>query len=254
MNFAGFVDGRTRSILFVALALAAAGLIAARTLPLRLIPQVAFPRVVVDLNAGSRPAGQTALLVTRPVEEAIRSVPGVLGCFAPPVRAVRRRSREVSAGMDNMVGGTLLIDAAISQILADLGSGTGYSVRRMDPAGFPIVSYALVLDVLCRGSRCRIWRSHFPLSVVDPWLGPGQRPGRRDRGVENARRPLPPCQLRPGRDGRGSCRGEGAMCCRRCRPRQTMHKLLSGDGRSQHWHERQNRRRGVALRRRRSSG
>ena len=116
MNFAGFVERHTRSILFVALALAAAGLIAARTLPLGLFPQVAFPRVVVDLNAGSRPADQTALLVTRPVEEAIRSVPGVLDVRSASSRGSAQISVDFGWGR-NMVSSTLLIDAAISQIL-----------------------------------------------------------------------------------------------------------------------------------------
>ena len=147
MSFAGFVERHTRSILFVALALAAAGLIAARTLPLGLFPQVAFPRVVVDLNAGSRPADQTALLVTRPVEEAIRSVPGVLDVRSASSRGSAQISVDFGWGR-NMVSSTLLIDAAISQILANLPSGTGYSVRRMDPTVFPIVSYALVSDTV----------------------------------------------------------------------------------------------------------
>ena len=70
---------RQQSLTFVviALALAVAGAFAALSLPVGLFPQVAFPRVVVDLDAGSRPADQTALLVTRPVEEAVRAIPGV---------------------------------------------------------------------------------------------------------------------------------------------------------------------------------
>jgi multidrug efflux pump subunit AcrB len=46
----------------------------------------------------------------------------------------------------NMVSSTLLVDAAISQILPNLPPGTGYNVRRMDPTVFPIISYALLSD------------------------------------------------------------------------------------------------------------
>jgi multidrug efflux pump subunit AcrB len=46
----------------------------------------------------------------------------------------------------DMVSSTLLVDAAVSQILPNLPPGTGYNVRRMDPTVFPIISYALLSD------------------------------------------------------------------------------------------------------------
>ena len=145
MNFATFIERHARSIILVALALAAAGAAAAISLPVGLFPQVAFPRVVVDLDAGSRPADQTALLVTRPVEEAIRTVPGVLEVRSASSRGTAQISVDFGWGRD-MVSSTLLIDAAVSQILPNLPSGTGYNVRRMDPTVFPIISYALLSD------------------------------------------------------------------------------------------------------------
>src|SRR3978361_182892 len=78
MSFIALLERHTRTIIVLALALAVAGGVSALSLPVGLFPQVSFPRVVVDLDAGSRPAGQTALLATRPVEEAIRTVPGVV--------------------------------------------------------------------------------------------------------------------------------------------------------------------------------
>ena len=145
MNFAAFVARHARSILLVALAVAAAGVFAARSLPVGLFPQVAFPRVVVDLEAGSRPADQMALLVTRPVEEAIRAVPGVLDVRSASSRGSAQISVDFGWGRD-MTSSTLLIDAALSQILPSLPAGAGYTVRRMDPTVFPIVSYALLSD------------------------------------------------------------------------------------------------------------
>ena len=56
MNFAGFVERHARSIILVAIALAVAGAVSAISLPVGLFPQVAFPRVVVDLDAGDRSA------------------------------------------------------------------------------------------------------------------------------------------------------------------------------------------------------
>ncbi len=145
MNFAAYIERHARSIILVALALAIAGVVSAISLPVGLFPQVAFPRVVVDLNAGSRPADQTALLVTRPVEEAIRSIPGVIDVRSASSRGTAQISVDFGWGRD-MVSSTLLVDAAVSQILPNLPSGTGYNVRRMDPTVFPIISYALLSD------------------------------------------------------------------------------------------------------------
>jgi multidrug efflux pump subunit AcrB len=143
VTFAGFVERHARSILLVAIAVA----VAARSLPVGLFPQVAFPRVVVDLDAGSRPADQMALLVTRPVEQAIRTVPGVQDVRSSSSRGTAQISIDFGWGRD-MIASTLLVDTAIAQILPDLPAGTGYNVRRMDPTVFPILSYALQSDTM----------------------------------------------------------------------------------------------------------
>lgn len=55
----GLLQRHARSVVVIALALALAGIASAVSLPVGLFPQVAFPRVVVDLDAGTRPADQT---------------------------------------------------------------------------------------------------------------------------------------------------------------------------------------------------
>ena len=143
MNFAGFVERHARTIVVVALALAIAGGVSGLSLPVGLFPQTSFPRVVVNLDAGSRPADQMALLVTRPVEQAIRTVPGVLDVRSDTTRGSAQVSIDFGWGRD-MTASTLLVDAAVSQVLPSLPAGTGYDVRRMDPTVFPIISYALL--------------------------------------------------------------------------------------------------------------
>src|SRR5579871_2658490 len=145
MRFAAFLEGQSRAVLAVALALALAGIVAALSLPIGLFPQVSFPRVVVDLDAGSRPADQTAMLVTRPVEEVLRTIPGVQDVRSETTRGSAQISIDFGWGRD-MVAETLLVEAAIARALPDLPTGTVYNVRRMDPTVFPIISYALVSD------------------------------------------------------------------------------------------------------------
>jgi multidrug efflux pump subunit AcrB len=145
MSFAGFVAHHGRSITFAAIALTIAGLASALSLPVGLFPQVSFPRIVVDLDAGSRPADQTALLVTRPTEEVIRTVPGVQDVRSASTRGAAQISIDFGWGRD-MVSSMLLVDAAIARIIPRLPPGTTYNVRRMDPTVFPIISYALISD------------------------------------------------------------------------------------------------------------
>ncbi|WP_159981356.1 MULTISPECIES: efflux RND transporter permease subunit [unclassified Novosphingobium] len=136
---------QSRAIVLVALAMALAGAIAATALPIGLFPQVSFPRVVVDLDSGSRPADQTALTVTRPVEEAIRAIPGVQNVRSETSRGSAQISVDFGWGRD-MIASTLLVDAAVGRAVPSLPAGTRYDVRRMDPTVFPIISYALVSD------------------------------------------------------------------------------------------------------------
>jgi multidrug efflux pump subunit AcrB len=126
-------------------------------LPIGLFPQVSFPRVVVDLDAGSRPADQTALTVTRPVEEAIRALPGV--------RDVRSETSRGSAqiSIDFRLGPRHGRQHAAGRHRdrprpARAACRHAYNVRRMDPTVFPIISYALVAR---NGDpvACRIWRA-----------------------------------------------------------------------------------------------
>ena len=57
--------------------LVAGGVLTAFLMPVGLFPTVRFPRIAVTIDAGDRPADQTEVVVTRPVEQALRAIPGV---------------------------------------------------------------------------------------------------------------------------------------------------------------------------------
>ncbi|QNJ99794.1 efflux RND transporter permease subunit [Dyella telluris] len=147
MSLPTLLARHARAIVIVAFALALAGLASSFTLPVGLFPQVSFPRVVVDLDAGDRPADQTALLLTRPVEEAIRTVPGVAGLRSETTRGSAQISVDFGWGRD-MIASTLQVDSAIARVLPSLPAGASYNVRRMDPTVYPIISYSLQSDSL----------------------------------------------------------------------------------------------------------
>jgi CzcA family heavy metal efflux pump len=138
----GWVQAHRRSILFLMVALAATGVVAALKLPVSLFPTVDFPRVVVSLDAGDRPAEQMEMQVTRPVETAVRRVPGVVDVRSTTSRGAADISINFNWGLD-MASATLQVSAAITQIMTQLPAGTQVLTRRMDPTVFPIIAYSL---------------------------------------------------------------------------------------------------------------
>jgi len=139
----GFVAQHLRSILAVMLALMLAGGYATVLLPTGLFPVVQFPRVVVNVDAGARPADQTALLATIPLEQATRRVLGVLGVRSTTSRGSAEVSLDFAWGTD-MVAASVQVDAAVAQVLPSLPPGSSYRVRRMDPTVFPVIAYSLI--------------------------------------------------------------------------------------------------------------
>ena len=147
MNLAAWVGTHRRSLIFLFAALALAGLVLAFRMPVSLFPQVSFPRVVVSIDAGDRPAQQMLFQATIPAEEAIRRVPGVRNLRS----RTSRGSAELSVNFDwgtDMASATLQVNSAIAQILPTLPAGTQTLTRRMDPTIFPILGFSLTSNNL----------------------------------------------------------------------------------------------------------
>jgi len=144
MTFASFVEQNRRALLSVAFALALAGLFAGITLPVGLFPVVSFPRIRVEVSAGSMPAKQMLIDVTEPLEELARAVPGAVNVTSTTSRGSAELFVEFPWGFD-MKQALLSVDAAFAQKLPDLPQGTTYDVLQMSPnAIMPFVSYALI--------------------------------------------------------------------------------------------------------------
>jgi CzcA family heavy metal efflux pump len=140
-----WLQAHRRSVLFMAVLLTLGGIAAALRLPVALFPQIDFPRVVVALDAGDRPVDRMLVEVTRPVEQALRGVPGVLSLRSTSSRG----SAEVSVNFDwgsDMVAATLQVESAVNRALPDLPPGTRFDVRRMDPTIFPVLGLSLTSD------------------------------------------------------------------------------------------------------------
>lgn len=145
MKLSHWAAAHRRSILFLVTLLAVAGAFIAWKLPVSLFPRVNFPRVVVSLDAGDRPADQMVIAITRPIEQSVRGVPGVTGLRSSTSRGSAELSINFRWGED-MVAAMLQVESAINQVMPNLPAGTQFSVRRMDPTVFPIAAYSLTSD------------------------------------------------------------------------------------------------------------
>src|SRR5262245_60415866 len=76
-RLADFVAAHGLALILIFLSFALAGLVFLFRLPIALFPQTDFPRIVILVDNGIAPVDVQMLTVTRPIEEAIRSVPGI---------------------------------------------------------------------------------------------------------------------------------------------------------------------------------
>jgi len=142
MTITQWAQRHHRSILFAFVAFAFAGIFASYHMPVSLFPRVAFPRVVINVDAGDRPAERMIVEVTRPIEEAVRSVPGVRSIRSNSSRGSADVSVNFGWGVD-MLSAMLQVESAINQARDLLPAKTSFTVRRMDPTVFPVLGYSL---------------------------------------------------------------------------------------------------------------
>ena len=150
---AGPVDDRywytrySKALIFLTLILAVAGVYLALTIPVSVFPTTDFPRVVVGVDNGVMPTDQMMVTITRPIEEAVNSVPGL-----QQVRSITSRgSAEIDLFFDwhvDMVTTLQLVDAALAQARAVLPATAVIGSHRLTFASFPIIGYSLTSDVV----------------------------------------------------------------------------------------------------------
>ena len=140
--FFKWINRHRKSILITFISFAVAGLLTSYYMPVSLFPQISFPRLVINIDSGERPAEQMALEVTRVLEEAVRVTPGVVNIRS----TTSRGSAEISVNFDwgsNMLSSMLQTESEINRILPELPQGTTFEVRRMDPTVFPVLGYSM---------------------------------------------------------------------------------------------------------------
>jgi CzcA family heavy metal efflux pump len=142
-----------RTILFLSVVLTLAGVYAFFRTPIAVFPETNFPRVVIGVDNGVMPVEQMQVTITKPIEDAVNSVPGL----ATVRSTTGRGSAEVSLFFDwsvDMFHTLQLVDAALGKVQQTLPATAKITTNRLTFATFPILGYSLTSDKL---SQTDLW-------------------------------------------------------------------------------------------------
>jgi CzcA family heavy metal efflux pump len=142
-----------KPLVFLILTVAALGGYLAFNIPVAVFPTTNFPRIVLAVDNGVMPIDQMMVTITRPIEEAVNSVPGL--------EEVRSTTSRGSAEIDlffnwnvDMFQTLQYVNAAISRVQPELPSTATIDTRRMTFASFPIIGYSLTSATI---PQTRLW-------------------------------------------------------------------------------------------------
>src|SRR5579864_1635917 len=137
----------SKSIIFLAVTLALIGGYLAFTIPVAVFPETDFPRILIGVDNGVTPIDQMLVTATRPIEEAVNSVPGL-----EDVRSITSRgSAEIDLFFDwnvDMFQTLQQVNAAMAQVQSTLPSTARIETHRLTFASFPIIGYSLTSDTV----------------------------------------------------------------------------------------------------------
>lgn len=143
----------TRTIVFFAIVLTVAGIYLALQVPISVFPETNFPRVVIAIDNGVMPVDQMEVTITRPIENAINSVPGLQSVTS----TTSRGSAEVDLFFNwnvDMVLSLQLVNSALAQVQQELPSTVRITTNRLTFASFPVLGYSLSSD---RVPQTQLW-------------------------------------------------------------------------------------------------
>jgi len=179
----------SKSIIFLIIMLAVVGVYEAFSLPIAVFPTTNFPRIIVGVDNGVMPINQMEVTITRQLENAVNSVPGL-----EDVRSVTSRgSAEVDLFFNwnvDMVQTLQQVNSAIARIQSTLPSTAQIETHRLDFASFPILGYSLTSDKV---PQTQLWE--VATYDIKPRLNRlngccnRYRPGRTGTGIPNHARP-----------------------------------------------------------------
>ncbi len=138
----GAIFRYAKPILFVVVSFCFVGVYSALTMPSSVFPETNFPRVVILIDNGVMPADEMMATITRPVEEAMKDIPGTVSIRS----TTSRGSAEVNVFFDwstDMPQAELYVLSRLSQTRSSLPSTVETQVHRLTFSAFPAIGISL---------------------------------------------------------------------------------------------------------------
>jgi CzcA family heavy metal efflux pump len=148
-----FVEAHGRALIIIVISFALAGCAFLFRLPIAIFPQTDFPRIIILVDNGIAPVDVQMLTVTRPIEEAIRLVPGITN-----VRSVTSRgSSEISVFFRwdvDILHALHLVQGRIAQIMPSLPPTARFYINRLTFSVFPMIGCSITSPIR---STAELW-------------------------------------------------------------------------------------------------
>src|SRR5271157_3449794 len=142
MNLVAFAKPYFGLIVLTTVLLSAFGLYSMFRMPSGIYPEVAFPRIVVIVQSPGLAVKDVEVAVTRPIEEAVSIVLGVIRVRSKTVRGAAELSIDFAPGTD-MIQALNDIRARMAEVGSQLPPGTTSITERQTPSVFPIISFVV---------------------------------------------------------------------------------------------------------------
>ncbi|MFO0746099.1 MAG: efflux RND transporter permease subunit [Myxococcota bacterium] len=142
MNVFALLRAREPLVWILFAALAAAGALAATSLPSAIYPEVEFPRIVVVARGGDAPPDVTQVALTRPLEAALATVLGIERLHSKTIRGAAELSLQFVPGSD-MQRALQLVQSALAEARGELPPTTELTVERVTTTSFPVLTFNL---------------------------------------------------------------------------------------------------------------
>ena len=142
MRLFDVLAAQRRVIYLIVVLLSVGGVWMARSLPSAIYPELLFPRITIVAQGSSLGARQVEFSVTRPLEEAVSTVPGVTRVTSKSIRGASEISVTFAPQTDMQVA-LQLTQTRVSQVRNALPAEVNVEVERLTPSLFPILSYNL---------------------------------------------------------------------------------------------------------------
>src|ERR1700753_3057098 len=133
------------AIFFFLIVLSLAGIYAAQQLPISVFPETDFPRVVIGVDNGVMPVEEMQVTITKPIEDAVNSVPCLLIVRSTTSRGTAESSLFFDWNVD-MFRTLQLADSALARVSQSLPATAHITTNRLTFATFPILGYACTAD------------------------------------------------------------------------------------------------------------